>query len=50
LVVNNGYVWIMSNTLHQVMTLGSQKGKSAYSEFGWNGIQMACADPTLVIN
>jgi hypothetical protein len=49
LVVNNGYLWIMSNTLHQVMTLGSQKGKSAYSEPGMNGIQMACADPTLVI-
>lgn len=50
LVVNNGYVWIMGDTLHQLMTLGSQKGKSAYSEAGWGGILLACADPELVLN
>lgn len=50
LVVNNGYVWIMGNTLHQLMTFGAQKGKSAYNELGWEGLLQACADPELVIN
>jgi hypothetical protein len=50
LVVNNGYVWVMDDTLSQLMTSGSQKGKSAYNESGWGGIQLACAHPTLVIN
>jgi hypothetical protein len=50
LVVNNGYVWVMNNTLSQLMTFGPKKGKSAYTESGWGGIQLACADPTLVIN
>jgi hypothetical protein len=50
LAVNNGYVWLMDNTLSQVMTLGQHAGQSAYSEYGWGGIQKACADPTLVIN
>jgi hypothetical protein len=50
LVVNNGYLWIMGNQLHQLMTLGSQKGKPAYSEGGWNGVLLGCADATLVFN
>jgi hypothetical protein len=48
LVVNNGYVWIMGNTLQRVVTLGPNRGKAAYIEFGWGGIKLACADPTLV--
>jgi hypothetical protein len=48
LVVNNGYVWIMGNTLQRLMTLGSQRGKSNYNEYGWGGITLACADPHLV--
>jgi hypothetical protein len=50
LVVNNGYLWIMSNTLHQVMIFGSLKGQAEYSETGWDGILLACAVPDLVIN
>lgn len=50
LVVNNGYVWIMGESLHQLMTLGSQKGKSAYNESGWKGLTKVCADPDLVLN
>jgi hypothetical protein len=48
LVVNNGYVWIMGNTLQRVVTFGPDRGKSAYNEYGWGGIKLACADPTLV--
>jgi hypothetical protein len=50
LVVNNGYVWIMGNTLSQLMTFGSQKGNSAYNEWGWDGITVACAAPFEVFN
>jgi hypothetical protein len=50
LAVNNGYLWVMGDQLHQVMTLGQQKGKSAYSEGGWNGVLLGCADATLVFN
>jgi hypothetical protein len=50
LVVNNGYVWIMGNTLSRVVTFGEFKGKLSIDFIGWNGIQMACADPTLVFN
>lgn len=48
LVVNYGYVWIMGKTLHQLNTMGSQKGQSAYNESGWEGLQKVCAAPELV--
>jgi hypothetical protein len=50
LVVNNGYVWIMGNTLRRVVTFGEFKGTLSIDFGGWNGIQIACADPTLVFN
>jgi hypothetical protein len=50
LVVNNGYIWIMGDTLQQLMTLGSAKGQAAYRESGWYGIQVACAAPFAVFN
>ncbi len=50
LVVNNGYVWIMGNTLMRVVTFGQFKGTLSIDFTGWNGIQIACADPTLVFN
>jgi hypothetical protein len=48
LIVNNGYVWIMGNALQRVVTFGSNRGKAAYIEYGWEGIRLACADATLV--
>jgi prepilin-type processing-associated H-X9-DG protein len=48
LVVNNGYVWIMGDVLQRLVTFGPNRGKSAYNEYGWGGIKLACADPTLV--